>query len=172
MRMPDFRHFTEPGRVDIDSFPVIAKKRISSRGRGIFIMNNQEDLDAFLKERNVSDYFFEQRISITKDIRVLLIDNEIMAAVERRVRIKDNQGFDGIGVKVTGEYNIPENLKDRFVGISRRSGSDFCGIDFVIDENGEEYLLEVNISPQFIALERALKINVAGRLMDFISGKA
>ncbi len=171
MDMPRFRHFRTPEDVDVQEFPAVIKKRISSRGRGIFVIKNQGDLERFLKGRDIEEYFIEQQLAVSKDIRILLIGNEIVGAVERRVRIKDNHGYDGVGVKVTGEYEVPGDVQKKAMEISKRISSDFCGIDIVFDKEGKPHLLECNISPQFVAFERMLGVNAAGKLIDFIAAR-
>jgi hypothetical protein len=171
MEMPEFRYFNRNEDVEVEEFPVIIKKRISSRGRDIFIINNREELERFINERDIKDYLFEKRMDVKKDIRILIIGNEIIGALERRIRIKDNQGYNGIGVKGIGDFEVPDELREKFIEISRRSGSDFCGLDFIINGKGENTLIEVNISPQFVALERVLDMNIAGKLIDFIIQK-
>ena len=103
---------TEPGEAGKAGFPVLFKKKISSRGRGIFIIRDQEELDRFLQEKQPEDFFVEEMISITRDVRILMVGHEIIGAVERRIRTKDNHGYQGIGVKVTGRFEVPEGQGD------------------------------------------------------------
>lgn len=168
MEMPRFWFFDNPEKVNIDSFPVIVKKRVSSRGRGIYIINSREDLERFLKENDISKYFIEEYLRIEKDVRVLLIGHEIVGAVERKFRIKDNLGYQGVGVKVIDRFEVPEDTAREIVEVSKAMGSEFCGIDFIIDDKGKTYLLECNVSPQFVAFERVSGVNAAGKLMDYI----
>ena len=130
-----------------------------------------EEIRTFFEDRRVSDYFFEEYIHPKKDIRIIMIGNEIIGAVERRPRLKNNSGYRGVGVKVIGQCDITEDMKTDAIEISRTIRSDFCGIDFVVDENGRHYLLECNISPQFVSFERVSGINVAGKLMEYILKK-
>jgi len=167
-RMPRFSHFSTPEEVRVDSFPVIIKKRISSRGRGIYIIKSQQELERFLREHDIDDFLIEDIIDIDKDIRVLMIGREAAGAVYRRVRTKDNHGYEGIGVKVMGSFDVPEDIRKKAAEISEKAGSDFCGLDFAIDKSGREWLMECNISPQFVAFENAMKSDAAGKLMDFI----
>ncbi|MCK4714987.1 MAG: ATP-grasp domain-containing protein [Candidatus Aenigmarchaeota archaeon] len=170
-RMPKFRHFSTPGEVRVDAFPVILKKRISSRGRGIYIIKTQEELERFLSEHDIDDFLIEDIIDIDKDIRVLMIGREVAGAVYRRVRTKDNHGYEGIGVKVMGGFDVPEDIRKKAAEISEKTGSDFCGLDFAIDKSGSAWLMECNVSPQFVAFENAMKSDAAGRLIDFILSK-
>ena len=167
MKMPGFWYYNRVNEVDL-IYPKIVKKRIGSRGREIFVINSGNEMRKFFGERDVTDYFFEEYIGVEKDVRVIVINNEVIGAVERRVRLKNNNGYTGIGVKVTDRYDIPEDVCKKIIAVSKTIGSDFCGIDFVVDKEGMVYLLECNLSPQFVSLEHVLGINVAERLVEFI----
>jgi hypothetical protein len=170
-RMPKFRHFSAPGEVRVNAFPVMLKKRISSRGKGIYIIRNQQELERFLSEHDIDDFLIEDVIGVEKDIRVLMIGREVAGAVYRRIRTKDNHGYEGIGVKVMGGFDVPGDIRKRAAEISEKIGSDFCGLDFAIDRSGNAWLMECNISPQFVAFENAMKSDAAGRLIDFMLSK-
>jgi hypothetical protein len=168
MAMPGCWHFRKAREVDVQAFPVIVKKRISSRGRQLYVIKSEEDLQRFLGSNDPDGFLFEEFIDIAKDVRVLLIGHGIVGAVERRIREKDSDGLTGIGVKVTNTFEVPEDIRRKVVEVSKSIGSDICGIDFVIDRSGKAFLIECNVSPQFASFERISRINVAARLMDFI----
>jgi len=167
MKMPRFWHYTNTEEIDTP-LPVIVKRRISSRGRDVFMIKTENEINRFFKENDIGDYLFEELMKIKRDIRVLVIGNEVIGAVDRKFRVKNNKGYDGIGVKVRNEYRLSEDMKKMVIEIARKMESDFCGIDFIIDENDQIYLLECNISPQFVAFENALEVNVAERVIDAI----
>jgi D-alanine-D-alanine ligase-like ATP-grasp enzyme len=168
MEMPKYWHFNNAEEVDIESFPAIVKKRVSSRGRGIYLINSREEMERFLKENDIDKYFIEEYLNIRKDVRVLLIGHEIVGAAERKFRIKDNLGYQGVGVKVIDRFEVPEDTARKIVEVSKAMGSEFCGIDFIIDDKGRAILLECNVSPQFVSFERVSGVNAAEKLMDYI----
>ena len=170
-RMPRFWHYNSNVMVDIDTFPVVVKKRIGSRGRDIFLIKNEGELRSFLSGKEVHEYLFEERIKVRKDIRVVVLGNKVIGAVEREVRFKERAGYRGIGVKVSSRYKIQKDMKEKALIVAKRMECDFCGIDFIVDDNGKGYLLECNVSPQFTSSERVLNINIAGKLVEYIVGK-
>ena len=107
-------------------------------------------------------------MNVKKDIRIIVINGNVIGAVERRRRIKISGNYRSIGVKVVKGYNPQEEMIEKAILVSRIIKSDFCGIDFAIDEKKRLYLLECNISPQFVSFERILNLNVAEKLIDFI----
>jgi len=165
--MPMFRYFTKIDQIDI-TLPAIVKKRISSRGKEIYLLDSAKEVEEFARERNLSDYFFEEYMNVKKDIRIIVINGNVIGAVERRRRIKISGNYRSIGVKVVKGYNPQEEMIEKAILVSRIIKSDFCGIDFAIDEKKRLYLLECNISPQFVSFERILNLNVAEKLIDFI----
>ncbi len=172
MDMPRHWHFRGPDEPGSGlPFPLVAKKRISSRGRGVFVLNSEDELRGLMEGRKIEDFIFEERIGIERDIRLLFIGGRLHGAVERRIREKNNKGFTGIGVKVKGEFMPSPGLEESVREAASRSGSDFCGIDVAIDRKGMPWLMECNVSPQFIALERVLQRDAAGSLMDLIIEK-
>lgn len=171
VNMPKFWYYNAFDEVNIKSFPIIAKKRIGERCKEVFILQTKKEIKKFFHMRNINDYFFEEFVKIKKDIRILLLNHKIIGAVRRRVRFKDNQGYKGIGVKVAERYEVPKEMSKKAIIVSKILGSEFCGIDFVIDKNDKFYLIECNISPWFISAERILGINIAKRLVEFICEK-
>ena len=54
------------------AFPFVAKKpRASSRGRGVYLIENQTQLDAYLAKNKVA--YIQERLPISRDIRVVVI---------------------------------------------------------------------------------------------------
>jgi len=51
-------------------FPIIAKKKHGSRGRGMAKLDNQEQLDAFKSKNNTSHYIFEKYYNYSREYRV------------------------------------------------------------------------------------------------------
>lgn len=166
--MPKFYHYNTINEIGIKSFPIVIKKRISSRGKDVFILNTKKEIDKFFSKNRIVDYLFEDYINIKKDVRVILLGNKIVGVVERKTRFKENRGYRGVGVKVLNKYELPEKIKKKAILVSKIIKSDFCGVDFLIDKDKKDYLLECNISPQFVSSERVLGINIAKELIDIL----
>lgn len=166
--MPKFYHYNTVNEIDIKSFPIVIKKRVSSRGKDVFILNIKREIDKFFSKNRIVDYLFEDYINIKKDIRVILIGNKVVGAVERKLRFKENMGYRGVGVKVLNKYELPEKIKKDAILTSKIIKSDFCGVDFLIDKDKKDYLLECNVSPQFVSSERVLGVNIAKEIVEFI----
>lgn len=124
------------------AFPFIAKlPRSSSQGRGIFKIENNDDLDNYLRLTDVA--YIQEYIHHERDLRVILINYQIILAYWRErspASFKTNihQGgrinFDNIdedGISLAKKYA----LKCRFNDV---------GLD-LIKHNGKWHLIEANM---------------------------
>ena len=93
IKMPKYSYYNKENYVKISKFPVIVKKRISSRGKGVFVIRSKEEINKFLKTHPVEDYIFEEYIEPVKDIRVLIIGNKVIGAVNRKPRLKKERSI-------------------------------------------------------------------------------
>jgi hypothetical protein len=168
-RVPMLRFWNLPS-VEFAEFdyPVVAKKRISSRGKGVFILNSKAELEEFFRSREIKDFFFEEHFPVQKDVRAVAIGGKIIGGVERSVHEKPREGFTGIGVKVTGIHKLSQYEKSIVQTCVDELKTDFCGVDILHGKNKEIKVLECNLSPQFVASEEALKAGIPSLLAEFI----
>ena len=172
MTMPGFSHYRSVEEVDVKSFPIIVKRRVCGRCKETFLLNSIDEISDFFNKRDINNYLFEDYLNAKKDVRIIILNHEVIGSTERRFYVKDREGYDGIGVKVDKVYNPSDDLKNKAIAISKILGSDFCGIDFIIDNEGKSYLIECNLTPEFKSSERILNVNIAKKLIDFILAKS
>jgi len=152
-------------------FPVVVKKRISSRSKDVFLIRSYNEFFKFFKKRKIKDYIVSEYIDVYKDLRIVFLNNRIISCVEREVRMSKKQGFLKLGVRVKKNSIILRKLREMVFKITKKLKCDFCGIDFLIDKKGKIYLVECNLSPQFIKTEKKSKKNIALELIKFIEKK-
>ncbi len=156
--------------VDVDlvetqlGFPVIIKTLKGTRGSGVVMCENREqffDLTEFLNEANPeADFIFQEYIkdSHGRDVRILVVNGKVVAAMERRAR---DGGFKS-NISLGGEALpfLPNNqIKELAVDVANSLNLEIAGIDILFDKNGYK-ICEANSSPGFQGLETACKINV------------
>ncbi|MBT3262197.1 ATP-grasp domain-containing protein [Candidatus Woesearchaeota archaeon] len=152
-------------------FPVIVKKRLGSKGRFSFLIKNKQEITKFLKKNDPSEFLLEDFENIKTDLRVVVLNNKIIASVARTPHIKKQTGFSRIGVKVESKIQISKKIKTDAIKISKSLNCDFCGIDFVIDHTNKHYFIECNLSPVFSSTEKKSNANIADKLAEFIKKK-
>lgn len=174
IKMVQFSHFSNLKGLDTLKFPLIIKKRISSRGKAVFLVESKPFAKEFFKEhikdKPLKDYIFEEYIPLEKDYRIMIINNKLIGSVLRKINIHAGK-LKRVGVKVGVKINAPDEIKKMALKIAKLIECDFAGIDIFIGKDKKTHFGECNISPQFVSFEKNTKINVAGILMDFIKEK-
>ena len=107
------------------------------------------------------------RESHGRDVRVIVAGGEVVAAMRRVARGREFRSNFHLG----GQVETIE-LEDEYAKIAIRAanllGIEVGGVDLLEGRSGP-ILLEVNSSPGLEGIEKASKINVAGRIIDMIS---
>jgi len=167
--------------VDVDvierelGFPVVVKTLRSTRGAGVVLCPDREQFDSLaslLGDANPgSDFIFQQYIrhSHGRDVRLLVIGDQIAASMERRSRnggFKSNISLGGIGECITP----PPDMAELAIRAAQSLRLDIAGIDVLYDEGGYR-ICEANSSPGFEGLEKACGISVPDKVFDFVSSR-
>lgn len=149
-------------------FPLIVKENFGSLGKQVYLANNKNELENLEKELIYKPHLFQEFISDSsgKDIRVIVVGNEVIGAMERYNpnSFKSNIGDGGSGKNIA----ISEEMKRSAIEAARTLGLDYCGIDFVIDRYGKHYLIEVNSNAFFHEFEKVTGKNVAEKYVKHI----
>lgn len=145
-------------------FPVVVKKLKGTRGTGVMLCNDRSQFDdlANLLDGATSgaDFLFQQYVKAShgRDVRVLVIDGKVVAAMERRASdggFKSNISLGGAGVA----FKPPPAMATLALKVAAKLQLDVAGVDILFDENGYR-VCEANSAPGFQGLERACAIDV------------
>ncbi len=145
------------------SFPLIAKKRISSRGSGNRILYSSDELEEFIYTHQTQQYIFQPFYTLRSDYRVLVLKDTILGTAEREIRTRKNKA----SVRYSSHETIilPQHILDQCLTLTRYIGADLCGIDIGLQENGEYFFIEYNLSPQFTSFEKYTGILVSQHIL-------
>lgn len=156
-------------------FPVVVKTLKGTRGNGVLLCANREqfnDLASLLDgARTGADFIFQQYIASShgRDVRVLVVDGKVIAAMERRSangEFKSNISTGGQGTRL----EAPAEMAELAVRVAEVLGLDVAGIDILFDADGYR-ICEANSSPGFQGLEAACGIDVPERLLAAMARK-
>ncbi len=145
-------------------FPVVVKKLKGTRGAGVVLCQDRAQFDdlANLLDGATSgaDFLFQQYIKAShgRDVRVLVIDGRIVAAMERQATdggFKSNISLGGSAKP----FHPPREMAELAINVARELRLDVAGIDILFDKSGYR-ICEANSSPGFQGLERACAIDV------------
>lgn len=161
-------------RDDLAFRGLVAKNSSLDHGEGVFLITNLPELEDSLKKGYLIQEYFAKKI----DLRVIVIGNEALGCVRRtpiRGEFRSNVGHDAIAEV----YSLLPELADLAVKATTAAGFDIAGVDILIDQNGQKYILEVNRSPQyaydidplFRNFMQVTGINVTAKIADFLEKK-
>jgi gamma-F420-2:alpha-L-glutamate ligase len=145
-------------------FPVVVKKLRGTRGAGVMLCNSRSDFDDLANLLDgvtaATDFLFQQYIKAShgRDVRVLVIDGRVVAAMERQ---STDGGFKS-NISLGGSakpFIPPPEMAELAVQVARELKLDIAGIDILFDQNGYK-ICEANSAPGFQGLERACAIDV------------
>lgn len=150
--------------------PVVLKTAFGSYGSGVVIAESRRGmlsaLDAISRTSDCNLIIVQQYIKEAKrrDLRVFVVGEKIIAAMERRARPGDFRANAELGGAA-----VPVELNDAERSISldaaRAMQLDVVGVD-VIRTNDGPAILEVNANPGFAILENVTGVSVAGAIID------
>lgn len=100
-----------------------------------------------------------------KNIRAYVVGEEFIGAGELVSGPQVDSRIEQRGVKVV---DLPSEVKEIAIKAKNILGLHFSGIDFMLSNKGEYYLLECNPSPMFYGFELMTKIPISKKLADFL----
>ena len=162
---------TERAISRVGGVPCVIKASQGTQGNSVHLARSirdaREHVYRLLANREtvlVQEYIRE---SHGRDVRVIVAGGEVVAAMRRVARGREFRSNFHLG----GQVEAIE-LKEDFAKVAIRAASllgiEVGGVDLLEGRSGT-ILLEVNSSPGLEGIERASKVNVAGKIIDMIS---
>ena len=168
--------------VDIDliekniGFPVVVKTLNGALGIGVFLIESRgafQDLMELVGETNPDlQLIFQKFVSVSKgrDLRLLVVGGEVIAAMERRAQ---DGGFKANYTSGASVHHFEPDAEA--IDIALRPADvlniDIGGIDLLFKEGGGYTICEANTFPGFKGLEKASGVNVAKRILEVMQNE-
>lgn len=149
------------------SYPLVVKESYGSLGKGVYKVDNREELAIVIEKLKCHPHLFQEFIKSSegKDIRVITIGKKYFAAMLRQSNtdFRSNLELGGQGTS----FNADDELKSLCEKVSDILNLDYCGIDILFGPNG--YLIcEVNSNAFFGGIEKVTGKNVAKTYAEYI----
>lgn len=145
-------------------FPVVVKTLLGVNGSGVFLIENQRafmDLMQLIGETNPNIQLIFQKFiarSRGRDLRLFVVDGEVVASMERRAREGDFKANYSQGGSVA-EFIPDQQAKDLAVKTAEVLNLQVAGIDLLFTDDGYT-ICEANTFPGFKGLESCCKVNI------------
>jgi ribosomal protein S6--L-glutamate ligase len=153
--------------------PLIVKLLEGTQGRGVVLAETRKAAESVINAFKTlnANLLVQQFIKEAdgKDLRCFVIDNKVVAAIERKAapgefRANLHQGGSASVVKITREERALAVKAAKILGLK------LAGVDIIRSKNGP-LLLEVNSSPGLEGIETATGKDIAGMIISSIEKK-
>lgn len=158
-----FAPFADISKPEAIEYPIIAKKRLSSRAESNFIIKSSDELRRFIFATDVTQFIFQKFYDLVADYRVLILNNQLVGVARRKVVIK--YGYKAT-VQVDSIGEVPQDIADQCCELTKHLGCDLCGFDVGETKEGKLFFIEYNTSPQFNGYQRETGKDLAAEIVQ------
>ena len=145
-------------------FPLILKSSSGSQtGVGVIIMESMKSLHPTVQMLSFLqpyvDLLVQEYIKIDYDIRVLVVNGEVLASMRRNVMDDDIRSNASLGAKIES-IELTDMEKETAIKVSQLVDGDLVGVDLLPAKDREKeqpYILEVNATPGLGGIEEVTK---------------
>ncbi|KAB7882007.1 30S ribosomal protein S6--L-glutamate ligase [Poseidonibacter ostreae] len=150
--------------------PLVLKILEGTQGVGVVLVDSEK------AAKSVLDAFYGMDVNLLvqefieeaggADIRALIVGGEVVGAMKRQgaegdFRSNLHQGGSAVSHKLTRKE------KTTALAAAKAMGLGVCGVDMIPSSRGP-LVMEVNSSPGLEGIEKSTKLNIAGKIMDYI----
>ncbi|ABR54817.1 alpha-L-glutamate ligase, RimK family [Methanococcus vannielii SB] len=145
-------------------YPFVLKPIYGGYGEGVLKINSKHEFLNTFKEltKNNSEIFIQEYIEYLHDIRVFVINNEIIGAMERIPKNNWKANY-SLGAEIK-EIELSKDVKNMVLDSVKKVGADIVGVDVLVSKT-KNYILEMNITPQFRGMMNF--VNVSRKIVDY-----
>jgi len=162
----EWRQFLAKERL---KFPLIVKAVFGSHGRRVKLVHHWRQADEFLSQEQWSSVIAQPLIESRFWLRVLVLGSQVLGAVVRKTKTRFLTSGE-VKVDHSGEsFSLDQTGKKICLRAAQALKSDFCGLDLIPDPKGGWLIIEVNRTPQFKIFEQKTGLNVAAKIIQFLT---
>lgn len=158
----------------LGGYPVVAKQIDGMGGDGVIKVDRQEDavsfLDTHLKARKgiiVQEFIPPEG---RKDIRLLVVGKKVAGAMQ----LKPGRNDFRANIHQNGQAEIIDpsfKWRELAVASAEACSLEIAGVDMIVERGEQPKIIEVNYSPGFKGLEAATGLDIAQKIMTYVSLK-
>jgi ribosomal protein S6--L-glutamate ligase len=124
------------------SYPFVVKTpRFSSRGLGVRLVENKQQLEEYLGNNHPA--YVQEFLPGCRDYRVVIAGGKIIHCYQRIARDNEFRANYHLGARLSFE-DIPSEARDLALKASRLCGFNYTGMD-ICESGGKYYLIEANM---------------------------
>lgn len=157
--------------VELGGFPLILKVWGSYRGAGIVKIESLDSLFStadLLVDQGI-DFYLLEYIPVNNSARLIVLGDAVIGSIEYQGPDDDFRSIaEGV---VCSPMEYDSFVQKTAIEATHAIGSEFGGVDVLIDKNGKAYVTEVNFPCFFPRVEQVAGIDIAGQILDYLTKK-
>lgn len=154
-------------------YPYIVKNKLGSHGDSVYKITSKEDLDKVLEKHKIDDLLFQEFQTSGFDLRVIVLGGKVLGIMKRTPRegefLSNYSQGGGIARYEVNRYKDIECIEQIATKTAGHFKLDYVGVDLMMSNAKEWVVLEVNRACQFKGFEQATGVNVASKVVDFLT---
>lgn len=158
----------------LGGFPIIIKATGSTRGIGTIKIDSWQNListvDYLINTRD--KFILRQFIKAKSGCRMIVLGDEVIAAADFAMNESD---FRNAVILSQVKYYVRDYskaIKQVAIKATHLANTEFSGVDFLEDESGNFYLLEVNFPTGFSGLIDVCHVDIPLKMLEYLKQKA
>lgn len=150
--------------------PLVIKENFGSFGAQVYLCSTIEEVHKKTKELEGKAILYQEFIKETngRDVRLQVVGDKVVAAMERRAKEGDFRANITNGGKMTPYYPTKEEEK-LAIDACKCLSVDFAGVDLLFAKGGASLVCEVNSNAHFKNIYDCTGVNVADIIMEYIA---
>lgn len=158
----------------LGGFPIIIKATGSTRGIGTIKIDSWQNLISTVDYlmNTVNTFILRQFIKAKSGCRMIVLGNEVIAAADFGMNENDFRNAAILSQVKYYRREYPETTKQLAVKATHLANTEFSGVDFLEDENGNFYLLEINFPTGFSGLIDVCDIDIPFKIIEYLKLKS
>ena len=158
---------------ELGGFPVIIKTLSSTHGEGVLLVNNKQELHEIMLHLNRTNnrFIIQEFIKECKgeDIRAFIVNGELVACMKRTAAPGDFRSNLHMG-GTAKPHLLYHKTKELAIKACELVGLYIAGVDIIESDRGP-LILEINASPGLEGIENTTKVDIAGKIIEFIENR-
>jgi len=158
-------------------YPVILKTNTGTKGVGVLFVESERGLDSMVQllyklDENIA-LLLQSYIKTDFDVRVMVINNRVIGAMQRNVVEGDFRSNYSQGATIE-EYELSDVERENCIRAAKIVGGSWVGVDFIPSKDKDEqpFILEVNSSPGTKGFGKATKIDTIKKLLEIYKDRS
>ncbi|MEM1216168.1 MAG: RimK family alpha-L-glutamate ligase [Bacteroidota bacterium] len=157
----------------LGGFPIVVKLLSSTHGEGVELARNFWDLQGIVRyhlkfqDRLLLQEFIQEAKG--KDIRALVVDDQVVAAMERKAAAGEFRSNLHRGASAKTVQLSPADT-DLVLRVTKALKIDIAGVDLLPSKQGP-LIMEVNASPGLEGIEKTTGVDIAGKIIALTERK-